>query len=146
MKRINFAYKTLIMCFYIFVLGQTTGFSQNVGISPTGAIAPDASAGLDVNYTTQGLLIPRVALTSTAASTPLTAQVAGMVVYNTATAGDVIPGIYVSNGTKWVVETQQATSSGDMWYWNGTTWVSIPIGTVYQRLQVNASGVPTWAP
>ncbi|MFK5959302.1 MAG: hypothetical protein QM495_10615, partial [Lutibacter sp.] len=51
--------------------------------------------------TNKGFLPPRVALTSTTSASPLAAHVAGMVVYNTATAGDVIPGLYVNNGTAW---------------------------------------------
>jgi len=61
-----------------------TGFTQNVGISPTGATLPNANAGLDVNFTSQGLLIPRVALTNSTSYLPLGAvHVAGMIVYNT---------------------------------------------------------------
>lgn len=62
---------------------------------------PNANAMLEVESTTKGVLLPRVALTSTAAFAPLTAHVAGMTVYNTATAGDVTPGQYYNDGTKW---------------------------------------------
>lgn len=33
---------------------------------------------------------------------------------------------------------------GDMQYWNGTQWVSIPVGQPGQYLQLNASGIPAW--
>ncbi len=36
------------------------------------------------------------------------------------------------------------TNPGDMQYWNGTSWVMIPIGTPGQFLQVDATNVPTW--
>lgn len=46
--------------------------AQNIGINATGA-APAASAGLDVDFTNKGLLIPRVALTATNAVGPIAA-------------------------------------------------------------------------
>lgn len=112
-----------ILSLLFLVFFQMVGFSQNAGISPTGAIAPDPSAGLDVNFTTKGLLIPRIALTATTSFLPLASHVAGMVVYNTATTGDVLPGFYFNNGTK---------------------WVTIPTGKPGQLLQINSTGVPTW--
>jgi hypothetical protein len=53
-----------------------------------------------------GMLLPRVALTSTASISPLSAHVQGMMVYNTATAGSgntaVKPGLYYNDGTQWL--------------------------------------------
>jgi len=66
-----------------------------------------ASAILDLTGTSnQGLLIPRVSLTSTTSYAPLTGTAqAGMLVYNLATAGtspnNVTPGFYYHDGTKW---------------------------------------------
>jgi hypothetical protein len=120
------------------------GFSQNVGISPSGAIPPNASAGLDVNFADKGLLMPRVALQSTTSFAPLSAHVTGMIVYNTAKVGDVSPGYYYDDGTKWIPFFTRAINAGDMQYWNGTKWVNIPIGLVGQTLTINSSGVPTW--
>ena len=70
--------------------------------------APQKDALLDLRENTtdslssKGLLLPRVALASTTATTPLGAHVKGMFVYNTATTGDVKPGIYYNDGTQWV--------------------------------------------
>jgi hypothetical protein len=36
------------------------------------------------------------------------------------------------------------TASGDLMYWNGSTWVMIPIGQPGQFLQVNNSNIPSW--
>ena len=135
-----------LFCLLIFLMVAFSGFSQNAGISPSGAVAPDASAGLDVNFSNKGLLIPRVALNGTTGFAPLTAHVAGMVIYNNATIGDVTPGFYFNNGTKWVSFLPKATANGEMQYWNGTTWVAIAPGTTGQRLQVNATGIPVWVP
>jgi len=90
-------------------------FSQNVGISSTGA-TPDASSMLDIVSTSRGLLIPRVALTATNAAGPVTSPATSLLVYNTATAGtspnNVTPGYYYWNGTKWVA---LLTSSNTGW-------------------------------
>ena len=63
--------------------------------------APNANAMLEVSSTNKGLLLPRLALVQTTNPAPLTAHVAGMFVYNTATANDVTPGIYYNDGTQW---------------------------------------------
>jgi hypothetical protein len=130
----------------MLLLYSATGQSQTVGFSATGATPPNPSAGLDVNYTSQGMLIPRIALTGTTSFAPFAAHVAGMVVYNTATVADVTPGIYYNNGTKWIATQPKATASGDMQYWNGTQWVNVPIGTPGQFLKISSSGIPTWGP
>ena len=57
--------------------------------------APDVNAVLDLRSNTKlGLLLPRLPLQATNLAAPLSAHVAGMVVYNTITAGDVTPGFY----------------------------------------------------
>jgi len=70
---------------------------------------PDKNALLDLkqdntdNSSTKGLLLPRVKLSSTGESTPMTDPVEkGMIVYNTESTGDVMPGVYYNDGTKWV--------------------------------------------
>jgi len=66
---------------------------------------PNPSAALDVRSNDYyGLLLPSLALISTADATVLAGgvHVPGMLVYNTATANDVRPGVYYDNGTKWV--------------------------------------------
>ena len=80
--------------------------SAQVGIGTT---TPDSNAllELDASTTAGGLLLPRVALTATNVSAPLSGAVApGMTVYNTATAGSganaVTPGFYYHDGTIWI--------------------------------------------
>src|SRR5690554_2036802 len=74
-----------------------------IGENPT-MISPDAV--LEIESTDKGLLLPRLALTSTNSFAPLTAHVEGMTVYNTVTAGtdetEVTPGYYYNDGTQWV--------------------------------------------
>lgn len=69
------------------------------------------SSILELESSDKGLLLPRVALTSTTLSAPLAAHVSGMTVYNTATTGDVVPGIYSSNGTSWLAVAAQDAST-----------------------------------
>ena len=94
--------------------------AQNVGI---GTSSPNASAKLDVSDANRGFLPPRVALTATNnVSTPVASPVAGLMVYNTATAGSggtaVSPGYYYCDGTQWIrmittTNTNTLTSSGN---------------------------------
>jgi hypothetical protein len=82
-----------------------------VGDNPT---TINANSMLEVESTNKGFLFPRVALTATNAAAPLSAMVAGMTVYNTATTGtapnNVVPGIYTSNGTVWVKNSGTANA------------------------------------
>jgi len=144
MKKFRYL-KNCLLLFALLAI-SLSGFSQNVGISPTGAVAPNSSAGLDVNFSNKGLLIPRVVLVSLTSATPLAAHVAGMIVYNPAPNANVTPGFYFNDGSKWIPALPVASATGEMQYWNGTTWVVIPTGFPGQRLTVGASGLPVWGP
>lgn len=99
----------------IGLLLSAGAFAQNVGINATGA-APVTSAALDVDMANKGILIPRVALTTTTAFAPVTGTAtASLLVYNTATAGtfpsNVTPGYYYWTGTAWA----RLINSGTSW-------------------------------
>ena len=96
MKKISF--------YFIVNLIAQFGFSQ-VGIGTT-----TPAGALDINSTTNGLVLPRVALTAKNVAAPVVnpqtgALVVGTMVYNTATAGtgvnSVTPGFFFWNGTSW---------------------------------------------
>ncbi|RKT02137.1 hypothetical protein [Chryseobacterium defluvii] len=90
----------------------TSAFSfAQVGINTT---TPNRDAALDVVSTNKGILNTRIALTSTASPSPLSAHVAGMMVYNTATVSDVTPGLYYNDGSKWVKAGGGAAASATM--------------------------------
>ncbi len=78
--------------------------AQNVGISATGTV-PEASAGLDVDFSDKGLLIPRIALEAANSASPIASPSTSLLIYNTATAGtaptNVFPGYYFWNGAIW---------------------------------------------
>ena len=59
--------------------------AQNVGISATGTV-PEASAGLDVDFSDKGLLIPRIALEAANSASPIASPSTSLLIYNTATA------------------------------------------------------------
>jgi len=99
--------KVLVIVYYLSFLSAVNLLAQNVGI---GTNTPDASAKLDIVDANRGLLIPRVALGGTNASSPVTSPATSLLVYNTAIAGDVWPGFYYWNGTKWV---RLDTGNGD---------------------------------
>lgn len=83
-------------------------FAQvKIGDNPT---TINANSMLEVESTSKGLLLPRLPLTQTTNPSPLNAHVAGMTVYNTATANDVLPGFYYNDGTKWVATSSPENS------------------------------------
>jgi hypothetical protein len=83
----------------IITLTATSASLAQVGIGTT---SPNNDAILELSSSTKGLLLPRVALISTTSFAPLSAHTLGMSVFNTATAGDVTPGTYYNDGTKWI--------------------------------------------
>ena len=106
----------------LFLLGQNfiASLYSQVGIGTT---TPSSSAQLEVNSSTKGVLLPRVALTSLTSASPLTSPTTSMLVYNTASAGtypnNVTPGYYYWNGTAWVRFEDQTTSPGGLeWNWS----------------------------
>lgn len=82
------------------LIGSAYFANAQVGI---GTSSPLTSANLDVTASDKGVLIPRVSLTSTAVFSPIQGvEAESLLVYNTASVGDVKPGFYywvVKNGT-----------------------------------------------
>ena len=70
-----------------------------------------SSSLLELEDANKGLLLPRVALTSTTSSQPLAGHVLGMIVYNTVTTNDVLPGVYINNGSKWELKGDPVQAS-----------------------------------
>ncbi len=83
----------------LLALSATCSYAQGVGIGTP----PNPSAMLDVSSTSRGLLAPRVTLTGTTDATTITnGNVTSLLVYNTATTADVVPGYYYWDGSLWV--------------------------------------------
>lgn len=107
---------------------------QKVGDNPT-IINPNAV--LELESADKGLLLPRLALTSTDSFAPLTAHVAGMTVYNTAVAGTgetaVTPGYYYNDGTQWVRIAVATDIKTEPWFvQGGTTQATLNTQNIYQ--------------
>lgn len=92
----------LLLCIALNGHGQ-----NNVGINDDNS-SPNASAMLDVYSSSKGLLIPRIALTSTSTAAPISSPETSLLIYNTATTGDVNPGYYY-----WASEWVRLVASAD---------------------------------
>lgn len=92
--------KPLLFTIIILTLALSVK-SQNIGFNDNSA-DPNASAMVDINSSSKGLLIPRVSLDSTLLATPVTDPATSLMVYNTATVHDVTPGYYYWDGDEWV--------------------------------------------
>ena len=122
-----------------YVPFRVDGLNNNIGIFNG---APDASAALDITgqdpittSLTRGLLIPRLALTATNASSPVTSPATSLLVYNTATAdtapNNVIPGYYYNSNTPAApIWRRFATGNGDAWITTGNTALTSPADPV----------------
>jgi hypothetical protein len=78
---------------------------------------------LEIESNNKGLLLPRVALTAASNPAPLSTFVNGMFVFNTATNDSITPGLYYSDGVKWVRVNGGTTGStpGNYWSLSGNT-------------------------
>ena len=95
---------------------MTLDNENRVGIGTT---SPDESSILDLSSSDAGFLAPRVSLnSSTDTSTISGTEATGLMVYNTATAGDVTPGYYHWDGARWLAMT--AGTNND-WNLTGNT-------------------------
>ena len=100
--------KKLVFLSFVSILSFNAFSQLKIGNNPT---TINSNSILELESTNKGLLIPRVALQATNNAAPLSSFVAGMLVYNTATAGDVLPGFYVSNGSSWTKIDNQTSST-----------------------------------
>ncbi len=89
---------------FLFVMIISVGYSSlfaqnNVGIGTT---TPDASAILDIESNSLGLLIPRVTLIDVFdATSPVNAPATGLLVFNS--AGALTQGFYYWDGSEWIL-------------------------------------------
>lgn len=118
------------------LLSLSSQSQSGVGINPAGNPA-HSSAGLDVDFNNKGLLIPRVALVSSFDVSTISSPATSLLVYNTATSGDVTPGFYFFSGSTWQrIQTGAGGGGGGSdWTTSGSyTWLtntgaSVGIGT-----------------
>ena len=89
-----------IIIIYMTII-STQVFAQNLGIGPD-TFDPDASAGVEMRFSNKGLLIPRVALTSTTDQATIPSPAPSLLVYNLGTGGLTTAGYYYWDGSQWV--------------------------------------------
>ncbi len=108
------------------LLFSSTLFAQ-VAIN-TDNLPPDPSAGLDVKFSNKGLLPPRVELTAPYVAAPVVSPAIGLLVYNTATAGNppdnVVPGYYYWNGNMWNPFVVSPGTDGQTLRNDGNQWIA----------------------
>src|SRR5450432_191416 len=97
--------KTIILSFVVFtIIGLCLpAFGQNVGVNLTGA-APDASAMLDVQSTTKGMLVPRMTTTQ---RTNISSPATGLLVFDNSTGS-----FWFKSASRWV---ELIDSSNTIW-------------------------------
>jgi hypothetical protein len=125
--------KNVLYTLITLLLIVNVSMAQNVGINATGA-APNASAGLDVDFTNRGFLPPRVSLTSPTDAATIPSPATGLVVYNTSTSGGLTPGLYFNRGTP--ASPYWATFSKELIYHSRST----------SGVTINTNGVVTLIP
>jgi hypothetical protein len=138
--------KILIVSF--FLLAAKIYSQNNIGI---GTNNPHASATLEMADNQRGILIPRVALSSTTVSAPVANPANSLLVYNTNTAGDVTPGYYYweAQNNRWVrLLTEQSNdwkqdgnSNGALRYIGTNDNFDFPIATNgVEKMRVTTAG------
>ena len=104
MKKTILVQKLIILIFLFLYASIVASAQVGIGTSNPKGI-------LDITSTTQGVVYPRIALTSTISKAPVVnpqtgSIVAGTAVFNISSTSngtnDVFPGIYVWNGSKWI--------------------------------------------
>jgi hypothetical protein len=73
-----------------------------VKIGGSNVLPVNPNAVLQLESADRGLLLPRLGLVATTNPFPLSSFTAGILVYDTATTGDITPGLYYCDGVKWV--------------------------------------------
>ena len=99
----------------ILLLSVISASYAQVGIGTT---SPNTSSMLDITSTNSGLLIPRIALTSTSDITTIASPATSLLVYNSGFAPN---GYYYWNGSLWV---QLSTGVNSDWSLTGNTGTS----------------------
>jgi hypothetical protein len=116
----------IVLCFFTPLL------AQNIAINSTGAV-PNSSAMLDVQSTTKGMLIPRMATTQ---RTAITSPATGLLVFDNTTGS-----FWFKSASRWVelVDSTNTiwTKNGSNVYLNNNENVGIGSTNPDVRLQIN---------
>lgn len=140
--------KKTLLCLTVAIFSGAASFAQTKIKDGTvsSSTLPNANAILELESTSKGFLLPRVELNQTSSASPLTAHIAGMMVYNTASSNDVTPGYYYNDGSQWVKASGSAAAGAEPWNIQGSsTSASSNAENIYQTGNVaigkNAAGI-----
>ena len=102
----------------LFVLGAYGAYGQ-VGI---GTPTPNISSQLEIVASDKGILIPRVALTSTTDATTISnGNINSLLVFNTATVADIKVGYHYWYQTRWIRIASSTDIPANIMVWNPVT-------------------------
>jgi len=137
-KKQTIKMKSKIIFAFIICLASISKAQVKVGDNSS---TINSNSTLELESTNKGILLSRVALTSTNNASPLSAFVAGMMVYNTATAGtapnNVTPGTYFSDGVRWIRVGNEVDASK---WTNITTNSQIELSNLSNGTSIRPSG------
>jgi uncharacterized protein (TIGR02145 family) len=88
--------KPLFLTVVLGLILQLPSFGQSIKLNNQGDAG---SAMLDVSSPSKGILIPNVSLTGSTDVTTITSPAVSLLVYNTATVSDILPGYFYNSGT-----------------------------------------------
>ncbi len=124
---------------FIAIITITASYSLTAKVSiTTDSSAADGSTILEVKSTDKGMLILRVALTGTIDETTISSPALSLMIFNTATAQDVIPGFYYWNGAAWTPVSKTPDGS-ETKVTAGTNVTVTGVGATANPYVVNAS-------
>ncbi|SKB96150.1 hypothetical protein SAMN05660841_03321, partial [Sphingobacterium nematocida] len=95
--------KKVALTSVFFSLALVAGAQQKLSDGADNGLTVNQNAILELASKNKGLLHTRVTLEATTRAYPMSAHVVGLMVYNTETRNDVVPGIYYNDGSKWVL-------------------------------------------
>ncbi len=116
--------KSLLALGIIVIMHLSVKAQVKIGTNPTSI---NSASLLELESSTQGFVLPRVAIGDVSASSPLApGLLTGTVVYNTSstTTGGSGTGIYLWDGTKWVFISTGSAVSSSAWLLTGNSGLS----------------------
>ncbi len=141
MRKIQFTFVVVLL----LALAGNASYGQGIGINAAGA-TPDPSAMLDVDATDKGFLPPRIVLTGTTDITTIVSAATGLLVYNTATVSDVIPGYYYWDGSVWSPLSGGSSGGSGMLAYKTMSVIKSGATTGWEDVHMTAAALTFTAP
>ena len=143
-------YNRMKKIFFLLIVVSIFAINAKAQVLIGDITEPDPDAILELRSTNLGFLPTRVSLSQPSRSTPLSAHVKGMVVFNTNPTDSLQVGLYFNDGTKWVRlstgdEIGLVGGSAQKWFYMPSIPVDVSIGGTIDlydecKKQLNAAG------